>query len=191
MTFLTGVCTPKEETNMAEPFLGEIRIFAGDFVPEGWALCNGQLLPIAQNPALYSLISTTYGGDPRTNFALPNLQGSAPLMAGQGSGLTNRTISERGGSTTVTLTQSQMPAHVHQVSASSNTGTVISPANSVWGVASVTRGQKLYSQNAGTAPLMRKDAFGSNGENQPHNNVPPYLVLNFIIALKGLFPTRS
>ena len=101
---------------MAEPFLGEIRIFAGDFAPEGWALCNGQLLPTAQNLLLFSLIGATYGGDGHTTFALPNLQGSAPLMAGQGAGLTNRTISERGGSTTVTLTQSQMPAHVHQVS---------------------------------------------------------------------------
>src|SRR5688572_28495280 len=142
---------------MAEPFLGEIRIFAGDFAPEGWALCNGQLLPTAQNPALFSLIGTTYGGDPRTAFALPNLQGSAPLMAGQGPGLASRVIGEHGGSTTVTLTQSQIPAHVHQVNASSNTGTVVSPTNNVWGGASVTRGQKLYSQNAGTAPLMRKD----------------------------------
>jgi microcystin-dependent protein len=176
---------------MAEPFLGEIRIFAGDFAPEGWALCNGQLLPIAQNLFLFSVIGTTYGGNGQTTFALPNLQGSAPLMAGQGSGLTNRTINDRGGSTTVTLTQSQLPAHAHQVNASSLAGTRISPADGVWGAASVTRGQKLYSQNAGTAPLMRKDAFGSNGEDQPHNNLPPYLVLNFIIALKGLFPTRS
>jgi microcystin-dependent protein len=181
----------KGEINMADPFIGEIRIFAGDFVPEGWALCNGQLLPIAQNIQLFSLITTTYGGDGVTAFALPNLQGSAPLMAGQGSGLTNRAINERGGSTTVTLTQSHMPAHVHQVNASSNAGTRVSPADGVWGAPSVTRGQKLYSQNAGTAPLMRKDAFGSNGEGQPHNNLPPYLVLNFIIALQGLLPTRS
>jgi microcystin-dependent protein len=175
---------------MAEPFIGEIRIYAGDVAPEGWALCNGQLLPSAQNPALFSLIGTTYGGDWQ-NFALPNLQGVAPLMAGQGADLTNRTISERGGSTTVTLTQSQMPSHAHQVNASSLAGTHVGPADSVWGVASVSRGQKLYSQNAGTAPLMRKDAFGSNGADQPHNNLPPYLVLNFIIALKGQFPSRS
>jgi microcystin-dependent protein len=176
---------------MAEPFIGEIRIFAGDFAPEGWAQCKGQLLPIAQNIQLFSLIGAIYGGDGVTTFALPNLQGSAPLMAGQGSDLTNRTISERGGAASVTLTQSAMPAHVHQVNASSLAGTHIGPADSVWGVASVSRGQKLYSQNAGTAPLMRKDAFGTNGENRPHNNLPPYLVLNFIIALKGLPPTRS
>jgi microcystin-dependent protein len=171
---------------IGEPFIGEIRMFAGNFAPKGWALCNGQLLLIAQNTTLFALLGTTYGGNGTSTFALPNLQARAPLMAGQGSGL-----GELWGTGTVTLSESEMPAHTHQVNGSSSPGTDIGPMNNKWGVASVTRGQKLYSQDAGTSPLMRKDAFGTNGEGQPHNNLPPYLVLTFIIALQGLYPPRS
>jgi microcystin-dependent protein len=176
---------------MSDPFVAEIRIFAGNFAPRGWALCNGQLLPISQNTALFSLLGTTYGGDGRTTFALPNLQGSAPMHAGQGSGLSNRLLGETGGTSNVTLMPSQMPAHAHTVNGSSNAGTDVVPTNNDWGVASVTRGQRLYSQNAGTSPLMSPQAFSTNGGGQPHNNLPPYLVLTFIIALQGIFPARS
>ena len=135
---------------MTDQFVGEIRIFAGNFAPTGWALCNGQLLPISQNTSLFSLLGTMYGGDGKSTFALPNLQGAAPLMAGQGNGLSNRVQGEIGGEATVTLTAAEMPTHSHPVNGSSSAGTDVAPTNQDWGVASVTRGQKLYSQNAGT-----------------------------------------
>lgn len=176
---------------MTDQFVGEIRIFAGNFAPTGWALCNGQLLPISQNTALFSLLGTTYGGDGKTTFALPNLQGAAPLMAGQGNGLSNRVQGEIGGEATVTLTAAEMPTHSHPVNGSSSAGTDVAPTNHDWGVASVTRGQKLYSQNAGTSPPMSPLAFSASGSGQPHNNMPPYLTLTFIIALQGIYPPRS
>jgi microcystin-dependent protein len=176
---------------MANPFVGEIRIFAGNFAPTGWALCNGQLIPIAQNTALFSLLGTYYGGDGKSTFALPNLQGAAPLMAGQGPGLSLRNLGETGGEDTVTLLTSEIPAHAHAVTGSSAAGTNVSPTRNDWGVASITRGQKLYSQNAGTGPAMSQQAFGPSGGSQPHNNLPPYLTVTFIIALQGVFPARS
>ena len=174
-----------------DPFVGEIRIFAGNFAPTGWALCNGQLLPISQNTALFSLLGTFYGGDGKTTFALPNLQGSAPLMVGQGNGLSDRSLGETGGTNNVTLIASEMTAHAHPVYGSSSPGTDVVPTNNDWGVASVTRGQKLYAQTAGTSPAMSPEAFGMSGGSQPHNNLPPYLTLTFIIALQGVFPPRS
>jgi microcystin-dependent protein len=174
-----------------DPFIGEIRIFAGNFAPRGWAQCNGQLLSISQNTALFSLLGTNYGGDGRTTFALPNLQGSAPLMAGQGNGLSDRVQGETGGEPTVTLTASQLPGHAHTVSGTTTPGSVPDPAGDVWGVAGVARGTVMYSANAGSAPQMSPQAFAVAGSGQPHNNLPPYLVLRFIISLQGIFPSRS
>jgi microcystin-dependent protein len=176
---------------MAEPFLGEMRIFAGNYAPTGWALCNGQVLSISENTALFSLLGTAYGGDGIKTFGLPNLQGAAALMAGQGQGLSSYYTGNKGGSSTVTLIQTEMPAHAHTVNGSTSGGSSTIPTNNKWGVASASRGMKMYSLNPGTSPVMRKDAFGSNGNDQPHNNLPPYLVLNVIIALQGIYPARS
>src|SRR4051812_10485417 len=132
-----------------DPFLGEIRIFAGNFPPRGWALCNGQLLAISQNTALFALLGTYYGGDGRTTFALPNLQGAAPIAQGQGPGLTERMLGESGGEAQVTLLQAEMPIHVHRTGASTNGSTGSDPTNSVWAVGGQTRGgMPLYNGNA-------------------------------------------
>jgi microcystin-dependent protein len=176
---------------MSNPFLAEIRIFAGNFAPTGWARCDGQIMPIGQNTALFSLLGTTYGGDGRTTFALPNLQGCAPLQAGQGPGLSLRDLGETGGEPAVTLRQSEMPAHAHGASGSSNPGNQTVAAGNVWAAGS-QRGQVVYS-DAGPASRspMSPSALAASGGNQPHNNLPPYLGLTFIIALQGVFPARS
>jgi microcystin-dependent protein len=176
---------------MTDQFVGEIRIFGGNFAPTGWAFCNGQLMPISQNTALFSLLGTFYGGNGTSTFALPNLQGAAPLMAGQGPGLTSRVLGESGGESTVTLTVAETPAHTHTPEGSNVAGTGVSPTGDTWGVASITRGQKLYAPTVGTGPLMSPQTFGTTGGSQPHNNLPPYLTLTFIIALTGIFPPRS
>lgn len=176
---------------MSDQYIGEIRMFGGNFAPTGWALCNGQLMPISQNTALFSLLGTYYGGNGITTFGLPNLQGSAPLMMGQGNGLTPRGIGEIGGAASVTLLQSQIPAHTHTPTGSSSAGTTADPTTGTWGKGSITRGQKLYAQSAGTSPLMSPQAFAPGGNSLPHNNLPPYLVITFIIALQGIFPPRS
>jgi microcystin-dependent protein len=175
---------------MSDPFIGEIRIFGGNFAPKGWAFCNGQLMSISQNTALFSLLGTTYGGDGRTTFALPNLQGSAPLMAGQGNGLSQYDLGQIGGAPTVTLPSTALPAHTHAVSGTTTPGSVADPAGDVWSVAGVARGTVMYSANAGSAPQMNPQAFAPAGSSQPHNNMPPYLVLTFIIALQGIYPSR-
>jgi microcystin-dependent protein len=176
---------------MADQFVGEIRIVPFDFAPLGWALCNGQLLAISQNTALFSLIGTYYGGNGTSTFALPNLQGSAPMNQGNGIGLTPRIMGEVGGETAVTLLISQMPAHTHTAknAAVSNEGTPGPTATFGGG----GRGKApAYApaapQNA--AQFMQR-AVSLTGGNQPHNNMPPYLTLNFVIALQGIFPPRS
>ena len=176
---------------MADPFIGEIRMFAGNFAPIGWALCNGQLLSISQNTALFSLLGTYYGGDGRTTFGLPNLQGAAPLMAGQGPGLSDRSLGEVGGEAAVTLTTAEMPLHPHSASATASPGNAPDPAGAVWGVAAVARGTAMYTGSPGTSPQMSPQALGIAGSSQPHNNMPPYLALTFIICLQGVFPPRS
>ena len=176
---------------MSQPFVAEIRIFGFNFAPRGWATCDGQILPISQNTALFSLLGTQYGGDGRSTFALPNLQGAAPLMMGQGSGLTARNIGETSGEDIVTLTVSEIPAHAHTPVGSTGAGTTVNPTNDTWGVASITRGQRLYAPSAGAGPLMSPQTFATSGGGQPHNNLPPYLTLTFIIALQGIFPPRS
>jgi len=176
---------------MSEPFVAEIRIFGFNFAPKGWAFCNGQIMPISQNTALFSLLGTTYGGDGQSTFALPNLQGSAPLMPGQGPGLSLYDLGQTGGEQNVTLLQSEMPTHSHTVQANSGAGTQSSPTTADWATAKILRqGTNLYTQSAGNT-TMSPQAFSPTGGNLPHNNMPPYLVLNFCIALQGVFPPRS
>ncbi len=175
---------------MSEPFVAEIRIFGFNFAPRGWAFCNGQLLPISQNTALFSLLGTTYGGDGKTTFALPNLQGSAPLQQGQGQGLSQYFLGEIGGESSVTLLESEIPAHSHAVNASSASGTSNDPTGNVWAAPTVARqGIDVYGSTNGAA--MSPQALSPSGGSQPHNNMMPYLTLNFCIALQGIYPARS
>jgi microcystin-dependent protein len=173
---------------MSNPFLAEIRIFPFNFAPKGWAFCNGQLMPISQNTALFSLLGTNYGGDGKSNFALPNIQGSAPMHPGQGPGLSLHDLGETGGSDTVTLLQSEMPAHSHGVTASNQQGTDQSPINEMF--AGGVGGIALYAA-PGSITQLASNALTPAGGNQPHNNLMPYLTLNFCIALQGVFPARS
>jgi len=165
---------------MATPFLSEIKIVSFNFPPKGWALCNGQLLPINQNQALFSLLGTTYGGDGRVNFALPNLQGRVPVHVGNGISL-----GESAGETAHTLNISEMPAHTHVPVGSSNTATDPSPVGNLWD----TDTNKPYSPTANTS--MNPHCVLPAGGSQPHENMSPYLVLNFVIALQGIFPSQS
>ena len=175
-----------------DPFVAEIRIFAGNFAPKGWAFCNGQLLPISQNTALFSLLGTTYGGDGKSTFALPDLQGRAPMFWGQGPGLSLRDLGETGGSQSVTLLQSEIPSHTHQVRGTTAAGTSTNPTDGIWAVAGSRRAPtSLYSPTAAAGTTMSPQALAPAGGSQPHNNMPPYLTMNFIIALQGVFPPRS
>jgi microcystin-dependent protein len=166
---------------MAEPFLSEIRIFSFNFPPKGWAFCNGQLLPINQNQALFSLLGTRYGGNGQTNFALPNLQGQVPIHAGNG-----HTLGERAGSSTVTVTQQQMPQHIHFAQASNTAGDVPTATGSVLAASDV----QIYSP-VGTLTTLQPGSISNVGGSQAHNNMMPYLVLNFCIALQGIFPSPN
>lgn len=170
-----------------DPFIAEIRIFPFNFAPIGWAFCDGQLMPISQNTALFSLLGTTYGGDGKSNFALPNLQGSAPIGAGQGPGLSLYDLGETGGSDTVTLVESEMPVHTHPVVASLSDGTNQTPANALYAFG-VGIGQ--YAAPGATA-MLADNAVGLTGGDQSHNNLQPYLTLSFCIALQGVYPPRS
>jgi microcystin-dependent protein len=178
---------------MDDQYFGEIRIFTGNFAPQGWALCNGQLMSISQNTALFSLLGTNYGGDGRTTFALPDLRDKAPLQAGHGNGLSPRDLGESGGEDVVTLSAAQMPSHTHAINCVSGAGDQNSPVGNVWAEAHVSlRGVPLYATGMGSgAPQMSPQAFAVAGGGQPHNNLPPTLTLNFIIALQGVFPPRS
>jgi microcystin-dependent protein len=174
---------------MSDPFVAEIRIFAGNFAPRGWALCNGQLLPISQNTALFSLVGTTYGGDGRTTFALPNLQGRAPMQPGRGPGLSDRRLGERGGVETVTLTAAQMPNHDHQLLANDRRA---SSAAATGNTFSEPRDGLRYQTDTSTNLVdLAPEALPLAGGSQGHNNLQPLLVLNFIIALVGIYPPRS
>lgn len=172
---------------MADPFVAEIRIFAGNFPPRGWATCDGQLLPIAQNTALFSLLGINFGGDGRSTFGLPNLTGRSPMFWGGGPGLSERVLGETGGSESVTLLASQMPNHRHGLKAalSPSTGT---PSASV--ALSPSNGGNIY-RASGTAQLMAAQTLAAAGGGQPHNNLQPFLTLTFIIALVGIFPPRG
>jgi microcystin-dependent protein len=171
---------------MADPFLGEIRMFGGNFAPQGWALCNGQLLPISQNTALFAILGTTFGGDGRTNFALPNLQGRAPLHWGQGAGLSAYALGQSGGSENVTLSVSQMPAHNHLVGCDAGDNGSTSHPNGQ--LPASTGGPAIYHANPDAT--MHQAMIQSAGGGQPHTNIQPYLCVTFIIALQGIFPSR-
>ena len=166
---------------MAEPLLSEIRIFSFGFAPKGWAQCNGQLLPINQNQALFSLLGTTYGGDGRVNFALPELRGRVPMHVGDG-----LTLGQRGGEEVHTINVNEMPTHTHPAKASDNGPTVTPPTNNFW--ASNT-GFTPYGSMADTA--MSPQAIGNTGGSQPHENRSPFLTLNYCIALQGIFPSPN
>lgn len=174
---------------MSEPFIAEVRIFAGNFAPRGWAFCDGQLLPISQNTALFSLIGTTYGGDGRTTTALPNLQGRAPMHPGRGPGLTDRRLGQSGGVETVTLTEAQMPSHAHPVGSTASRSSSPTPVDNSF---NVSVGDTAY-QTATSSNLtpMADSMVGNTGGSQPHNNMQPFLTISFIIALVGLYPSRS
>jgi microcystin-dependent protein len=171
---------------MADQFVAEIRIFGGNFAPIGWAFCDGQLLPISQNTALFSLLGTTYGGDGRTTFGLPDLRGRSPLHQGQGPGLTSRQLGESAGDETVTLTQSQVAMHTHALAGGAAAAATNPDANLLGKPASA----KIYGPGTSMVP-MSTAAIGPAGQNQAHDNRQPYLVLSFIIALQGIFPPRS
>jgi microcystin-dependent protein len=172
---------------MSDPFVAEIRMFGGNFAPTGWATCDGQLLPISQNTALFSLLGTTYGGDGKSTFALPDLQGSAPMQPGQGAGLGLYDLGQQGGSEFVTLLQSEIPLHGHAAFAKTSLGNSQTPADQTWA------GSNNAKQYVNTAPNLPMSPFALSpaGGSLPHNNMPLYLVVTFIIAMQGVFPPRS
>ncbi|MFQ6030153.1 MAG: phage tail protein [Dehalococcoidia bacterium] len=172
---------------MGQQYIGEIRIFAGNFAPRDWAFCDGTLLPIAQNTALFAILGTTFGGDGRTTVGLPNLQGRLPLHAGRGPGLQPRTLGQVFGTETVTLTDAQTASHTHTLRAVSDPGDLADPTNRVL---ARSAGGNAYLA-AGNLVNMDANALTPVGAAGAHNNLQPYLVLNFIIALNGVFPTRS
>jgi microcystin-dependent protein len=175
---------------MTDPFLAEVRPFAGNFAPTGWALCNGQLMSISQNTALFSLLGTNYGGDGRVTFGLPNLMGSAPMQQGQGPGLSQRYLGESGGEPSVTLLSSEMPNHTHRVLAVDASGDTTSPAGASFAQARNGRvADRIYSTDTPNLTMAPQAALPAGGS-APHNNMPPYLCVTFIIALQGIFPQR-
>lgn len=200
----TGILTLSTQGVYAqEAFIGEIKMFAGNFAPRSYALTDGQLLSIAQNTALFSILGTTYGGDGRTTFALPDLRGRVPMHAGTGPGLTARTLGERGGVESVTLTTAQLPAHNHTASAttsatlhaSNSAGTLNSPTGNVL---ADDGNDRIYSNTAPNVTMSPAAITASTtvtindtGGNQPHINMQPYTVINFIICLQGIFPSRN
>ena len=167
---------------MAQPYVGEIRIFAGNFPPSGWLFCEGQLLPISEYDTLFNLIGTTYGGDGESTFALPDLRGRVPIHMGNGVSL-----AETGGVENVTLTTQQIPVHPHQLLGSSGIANDPNPQNNVLGESSAV---SMYQSATPTAP-MASQSIGSVGGSQPHNNFQPYLCVDFIISLFGIFPSQT
>ncbi|MGA8213805.1 MAG: tail fiber protein [Candidatus Sulfotelmatobacter sp.] len=170
---------------MAEPFIGQISMVGFNFAPKGYALCNGQLLSISQNTALFSILGTFYGGNGTSTFALPDLRSRAPIHTGQGAGLSPYVIGQNGGTENVTLLSTQMPQHSHTPSANSTTVNQASPAAGFWGNSQ----QSNYSASASVA--LATGAVGQAGSSQPHSNIQPYLTINFVIALVGIFPSRN
>jgi microcystin-dependent protein len=174
---------------MTDPFVAEIRIFTGNFAPKGWAQCNGQLLPLSQNTALFSLLGTYYGGDGKSTFALPNLQNAVPIHQGQGPGLSARFIGEQSGSDSVTLLPTEVPVHTHGLQGSSIGADDNDPGTDR--LLTSARGAGVY--NTVTTPVtqLHPSSLAVSGSSLPHNNLQPYLVVTFIIAMQGVFPPRS
>jgi microcystin-dependent protein len=175
---------------MADPFLGEIRMFAGNFAPTGWALCNGQLLAISQNTALFAILGTQFGGDGVQTFGLPDLRGRVPLNQGQGPGLSNYVVGENGGSESVTLISNQMPQHNHLLNVDNGGGGKNTPSGNFLGAVSSSASEKFYSAGPANAQ-MSQNSIGMAGGSQPHENRQPFLCVSFIIALQGIFPSRG
>jgi microcystin-dependent protein len=173
-----------------DPFVAEIRIFPFNFAPKGWAFCDGQILPLSQNTALFSLLGTTYGGDGKSNFALPDMQGNAPMHPGQGPGLSLHDLGETGGSQTVTLLESEMPSHPHTLFANAVIGDTNSPGPSV-SLARSGNATAYQSTTNQSVVSFWDQALSPAGGDQPHNNMMPYLTLNFCIALQGVYPPRT
>jgi microcystin-dependent protein len=175
---------------MADQFVAEIRIFPFNFAPTGWARCDGQLMPISQNTALFSLLGTTYGGDGKSTFALPDLQGNAPMHPGQGPGLSLHDLGEMSGTETVTLLESEIPAHTHAIQAANFPADIQAPTPTV--ALARSSGGNAYQSATGTNLVqMAPQSLAPAGGDQPHNNMQPYLTLTFCIALQGIFPPRS
>jgi microcystin-dependent protein len=175
---------------MSDQFVAEIRIFGFNFAPKGWAFCNGQLLPISQNTALFSLLGTTYGGDGKSTFALPNLQGATPMSSGQGPGLSDRSLGEQSGSQNVTLLQSEIPLHTHALQAyTGDAADSRTPGPAA--VLGIPSPGLAYSPTNTGLQQMNAQAVGVAGGSLPHNNLQPYLTLNFCIAMQGIFPPRG
>lgn len=173
-----------------DPFVAEIRIFPFNFAPKGWAFCDGQILPLSQNTALFSLLGTTYGGDGKSNFALPNMQGNAPMHPGQGPGLSLHDLGETGGSDTVSLLESEIPSHSHALLAAPNPALVATPGPTV--TLARSRTVTAYIAPSGQSLVNMSDqTLAPAGGDQPHNNMQPYLTLNFCIALQGVYPPRT
>lgn len=172
---------------MAQPYIGEIRMFAGNFAPSGWMFCQGQLLPISEYETLFNLIGTTYGGDGQSTFALPNQQGRVPIHMGTGPSGTTYQLAETGGVEQVTLTTSQIPAHTHPLMVSTDAGGAVSPNGTVLGVGPNV---KIFRPQPATA-AMDAGAIGSAGGSQPHENLQPYLCVDFIISLFGIYPSPT
>jgi len=175
---------------MADPFVAEIRIFPFNFAPKGWAWCDGQLLPLSQNTALFSLLGTTYGGDGKSNFALPDLQGRAPMHPGQGPGLSLHDLGETGGSETVTLLESEMPAHSHALNTAVQDFADLGAPAPNRALSKSGKGSG-YKTNPQANAIMSDQAIAPAGGDQPHNNMMPYLTFYFCIALQGVFPPRT
>lgn len=173
---------------MSAPYLGQVSIFGFNFAPRGWALCNGQLLPIAQNAALFAILGTTYGGNGVQTFALPDLRSRMPMSLGQGPGLTNRVLGQSGGEENHTLTLNELPQHTHVAQASTGAATTSSTSNNLFAMPAKV---PVY-RSAGANPVALNPAsVASSGGGQPHSNIQPYLTANFCIALQGIFPSRN
>ena len=180
---------------MSDQFVAEIRIFPFNFPPTGWAFCDGQIMPISQNTALFSLLGTTYGGDGKSTFALPDLQGSAPMQPGQGQGLSLRDLGEMSGVESITLPQSEIPVHTHALSGCDSDATDASPSGQLaalgkWDTGTAFGTTGAYSTTTPPNAIMSFQALSLAGGGLPHNNMQPYLTLNFCIALQGIFPQR-
>jgi microcystin-dependent protein len=175
---------------MADPFVAEIRMMPFNFAPKGWAFCDGQILPLSQNTALFSLLGTTYGGDGKSNFALPNLQGRLPMHPGQGPGLSLHDLGEMGGTESVTLLESEIPSHSHNVMASSTAANSNDPGPTNV-LARPGALPSFAAPSAGPVKQLAPETLAIAGGDQPHNNMMPYLTVNFCIALQGVFPPRS